>query len=69
MNKRKKSHTMKGVRIINVTHSEDEPKTNTIEQGGVDVETKSNKFIADEDKKFIEKVYSKKVYSKGFKEI
>lgn len=31
MNKRKKSHTIRGVRIINVAHSEDEPKTNTIE--------------------------------------
>ena len=62
MNKRKKSHTIKGVRII---HNDKIQDDNTV--------TKYR--LSDEDKKFIDKIYSKKMVSnidfigEGFKKI
>ena len=62
MNKRKKSHTIKGVRII---HNDKIQDDNTV--------TKYR--LSDEDKQFIDKIYSKKMVGnidfigEGFKEI
>ena len=62
MNKRKKSHTIKGVRII---HNDKIRDDNTV--------TKYR--LSDEDKQFIDKIYSKKMVGnidfigEGFKKI
>ena len=53
MNKRKKSHTIKGVRIIEKNQKNQEGKTFI------------DKSLTDEDKKFIDKIYK----ASGFKEI
>ena len=66
MNKRKKSHTIKGVRIIENKNENEELRKN--EEGNslstVKTEIKSKKNISDDNKKFIQKIYGE-----GFKEI
>ena len=63
MNKRKKSHTIKGVRIISTNDK------------SRDDNTVMKYRLSDEDKKFIDKIYSKKMVGnidfigEGFNEI
>ena len=58
MNKRKKSHTIKGVRIIE-NKNEEGNSLSTIK-----TEIKSKKNITNDNKKFIQKIYGE-----GFKKI
>ena len=66
MNKRKKSHTIKGVRIIE-NKNENEEVLKNVEGNSlptVKTEIKSKKNISDDNKKFIQEIYGE-----GFKEI
>ena len=58
MNKRKKSHTIKGVRIIENKNEEGNSLST------VKTEIKSKKNITNDNKKFIQKIYGE-----GFKKI
>ena len=66
MNKRKKSHTIKGVRIIENKNENEELRKNEEENSlsTVKTEIKSKKNITNDNKKFIQKIYGE-----GFKEI
>ena len=66
MNKRKKSHTIKGVRIIENKNKNEELLKNEEENSisTVKTEIKSKKNISDDNKKFIQKIYGE-----GFKKI
>ena len=66
MNKRKKSHTIKGVRIIENKNKNEELRKNEEKNSlsPVKTEIKSKKNITNDNKKFIQKIYGE-----GFKKI